>query len=184
MDEQDQHNQGNIDIFRFKEEFKTTIDIYIKTVHIILSIPLIVNAGAAIALAGFFTGNYHDKPYIILALIFFLLGTVLGLFALVYDFFNVFFAAIKIIEIDSELSQENLIDKLRVYYSQYRERIKKRKSVVHFEIFNGLVSLFTSFLGIYFIAAHILGMSCYLMIAAIALIGYCIISIVWMNSRF
>ncbi|HAU0884423.1 TPA: hypothetical protein ACT9A3_002970, partial [Legionella pneumophila] len=178
MVDQDQHNQVNIDIFRFKEEFKTTIDTYIKTVHIILSIPLIVNAGAAIALAGFFTSNYHDKPYIILALLFFLLGAVLGLFALLYDFFNVFFSTIRIIEISSELSQENLIDNLRSYYSQYRERMKKRKSVVHFEIFNGLVSLLSNFLGIYFIAAHILGMSCYLMIAAIALIGYCIISIV------
>lgn len=145
----EENQEENIEIFRFNEEFKTTIDFYIKTVQIILSIPLIVNAGAAIALAGFFTKNYHDKPYMILALIFFLLGAVLGLFTLVYEFLVHFFATNKIIGIASELSQENLIDSLKAYHSHYRERIKKRKSVVHFEIFNGLTSLLSSFLGIF-----------------------------------
>lgn len=172
---------------RFVAEYKSTLNFYLKTVNIILTIPLIVNAGAAIALAGFFTNkNSLTTIQIKLASIFFILGTIFGLLTLIYEFFASYFTFNNILRFDRDIAQNptELVSKLKTYYADDHTKLRKIRNTVLLRITNGAISLFFCFLGIYFVATYILGNYCYLTTIAILLLIYCIVSIFWMKSQF
>lgn len=76
---------------QFEEGIKQRSEFYNQTVKMILTIPLFVNAGAAIALASFFS-NHNPNVSIKLATNMFILGTTLGILTLMYEFFFVYFS--------------------------------------------------------------------------------------------
>lgn len=174
---------------QFEDEIKRRSDFYNQNVRMILTIPLFINAGAAIALASFFIKN-NPHFTIQLAAIFFILGTSFGIITLVFEFFaahfdwthfNKYLFSFKT-KVDG--NPEKMLAELTKYFDDCSTRYKKISGTVILRIINGAASVFFCFLGIYFITSYLLSKQCLLAIGAVLFIIYCISSLVWMYFRF
>lgn len=160
---------------------------YAKTISVILAIPLLINAGAAVTLAAFFEkGNTPDN--IVYAILSFILGAIFGLLTIINEFAISFFTWKMLANFFPALGKnmdiKQVAKKLRDFMSHNRvKRIKKIQNAIVLRNINGAISIICCYMGIYFITSYILKNSCCLIMTAIFILAYAIGSNLWIRSQ-
>ena len=174
---------------KFIEEIKIRSEFYNKTAWMVLTIPLFVNAGAAISLASFYS-KPNPEQAITFAACTFILGTILGILTLIFEFFSAYFARsefnkyLRSFNIKAEKGQKEILKELQLHYNNNHTAIRNEHKVIQLKVFNGVCSIFFCFLGIYFIAGYLLKSYCIPSIVFILLILYTSGSLIWIKSKF
>lgn len=173
---------------QFDEEIKKRSELYDKSAKMILSIPLFVNAGAAIALVNFYNKSDPDLN-IRLATGMFLCGTTFGLLTLIFEFLFAYFLQQNLHKYLAhfnkiEKTTDILIYELKKHFDDNFALLKKIKETVLFRIINGSISIFFCFLGVCFITIHLLKSYFAPTIFLLLLIIYFTTSSLWMKSKF
>ena len=174
---------------QFEDEIKSHLDFYNHQVRMILTIPLVINAGAAIALASFFYKN-NPNPDIKSAATCFILGTIFGIATLIFEFFAARFDWSHFNEYLFSFKQktqgvpDKILTELKEYYLSYPARYKKISSTVLLRIINGAISVIFCFLGIYFIASYLSITQCTLTVISALFATYCTIALIFMYHKY
>lgn len=174
---------------QFEDEIKGRSEFYEKSVRMILTIPLFVNAGAAISLTSFYSNPNPDLT-ISLATISFVCGTVFGILTLIFEYFAAYFSQLDFhkylnyFKSKAAKGQEEMLEELKKHYDGYFDYLKKIQGTVLLRIINGSISIFFCFLGIYFIAVFLLN-NYYIPSGVFGfLIIYFVIALIWMKAKF
>lgn len=130
------------------------VNSYNDTVRNFIRSHFILNAGAVSILAVYFLDKGYNVPYLLWSLLFFLLGTMVSLLAMLLDFFWGFFSLnnfskhfFKPFEADLEVLKKT-IDR----YNMYQKNNKNRsKASIIIRIFNGIFSYALFLIGIFII---------------------------------
>jgi hypothetical protein len=173
---------------QFEEEIKKRSELYDKSVRMILTIPLFVNAGAAIALTNFYS-NANPDVNIRLATGMFLLGTTLGILTLAFEFFFAYFSQINLHEYlihfnKIDKTSDTMLTEFKKHFADNFILVKKTQGTILLRIINGSISTFFCFLGIYFITTYLLKNYWASTAILITLIIYFTASFCWMKSKF
>ena len=131
-------------------------DAYNQIARVVLTIPLFINAGAAIALVSFFTGDKIPTPLTIkVAATFFILGAVFGFLSIAFEFMVFFHAKNAWIEHYSSVyklanDQPGPISEEygKLYNNPEFPKNRVEECTVNFRIANGLLSVIFFFLAI------------------------------------
>jgi hypothetical protein len=140
------------------EESNRLSNWYETSVRLIISVPLFINAGAAIALTSFFSGNASVATDIKLASISFIVGTVFGIFTLIFEYLTSFFGMnIYNKHMFNNIHPEKFIEESLSRYEVYNQSLNDRmmKTII-IRIINGGLGIMSCFVGIFFIAKYII----------------------------
>jgi hypothetical protein len=176
----------------FMAENKSRVDFYNQSVKLILTIPLFINAGGAIALASFFNKNPNETSlYIRHAAIWFIAGTILGILTLVFEYFAIHFEWVHYTDHINSFKDkaggtpQGWLEVFKTYFDNSQTRFQNLMTTIRLRIFNGSLSIISCFVGIYYIAGYVL--SDWLLIwqipSAIIIIAYTLCSLFCMYEK-
>jgi len=143
-------------------------------VKLVISIPLFINATAAIALTSFFSNN--DCPHFSIkwASLFFILGTVFGIFTLIFEYLTPLFAKETSKKYFFENpNQDNFINELLKRHEAYASSKEARHyKTIKIRMMNGGAGILLCLIGIFFIARYIIGSFSLLIMSTLLLALY------------
>lgn len=166
---------------QFASEIKSKFELFNQNVRLILTIPLYINAGAAISLSSFFYNHANPNNNIKMAITFFILGTIFGIATIVFEFIASHFDWIyfnNYLLTTTEKMEENtdvMLKEIKRYYKLFVVGNKRKLGTVRFRIFNGTLSVLLCLLGIYFISHYLFPDSYLPLVMTVFFLIYCLV---------
>lgn len=179
-----------------KKEFNETLDKFLEHIEVVdshfyqknsmvLTLPLLINAGAVITMASFFTSKSPPNQIIIYATLAFLAGAVFGLLTIVYELFVSYARWISPRKL--ELKKETGTDwnKINEGLKRYLAPSWQNKyyHTMMFRAANGALSIILCLIGIFFTASFILNSYYPTTFLALLVILYCSGSFLWLRKK-
>ncbi len=131
--------------------------LYDKDTKSFANIAFIINGGAAIALATFFSNCHSPNNLISFATCSFILGVVFGIFLFIIEFFISYsqVATFRKHVFDHSINNNYLLNMIKHHQEYLENYYQKKSTLANIKIITGIISIICCFIGIFFIAVFI-----------------------------